>query len=154
MSASFDYADVVSVKPVVENYPVEVPREECWIERQPVSPAKPMSITPEIVGAILGGAMGYQFGDGSGQDVATVVGALLGGSIGHDMKVRKTGVHGKGSGVYQNVQRCQMVSEINTEERIVAYNVAYRYNGKLYTTTMDRDPGERVRVAISVDVVE
>jgi len=32
-------------------------------------------------GALIGGAIGNQFGRGSGRDVATVLGALLGGSI-------------------------------------------------------------------------
>jgi outer membrane lipoprotein SlyB len=32
-------------------------------------------------GALIGGAIGHQFGSGSGRDVATVLGALLGGSL-------------------------------------------------------------------------
>lgn len=32
-------------------------------------------------GALVGGALGNQFGSGSGRDVATVLGALLGGNI-------------------------------------------------------------------------
>ena len=31
-------------------------------------------------GALVGGVIGYQFGGGSGQDIATVLGALLGGA--------------------------------------------------------------------------
>jgi outer membrane lipoprotein SlyB len=32
-------------------------------------------------GALIGGAIGHQFGGGSGQDVATVLGAIIGGSM-------------------------------------------------------------------------
>ena len=32
-------------------------------------------------GALIGGAIGSQFGSGSGRDVATILGALLGGSL-------------------------------------------------------------------------
>lgn len=32
-------------------------------------------------GALIGGIIGHQFGDGSGRDVATILGAILGGSI-------------------------------------------------------------------------
>jgi outer membrane lipoprotein SlyB len=32
-------------------------------------------------GALLGGAIGNQFGSGSGRDVATILGAIIGGSI-------------------------------------------------------------------------
>jgi outer membrane lipoprotein SlyB len=35
-------------------------------------------------GALIGGAIGSQFGSGSGRDVATILGALLGGSISHN----------------------------------------------------------------------
>ena len=59
---------------------------ECW--REPVASR---SYTPEITGAIVGGAIGNQFGSGSGRDIATVAGAALGGSIGHDYKNRYHG---------------------------------------------------------------
>lgn len=39
-------------------------------------------------GAIIGGAIGHQFGSGSGQDVATILGALIGASIASDKKKR------------------------------------------------------------------
>jgi uncharacterized protein YcfJ len=148
---SYDYAEVIAADPIIETVRVEAPREECWTERRPASsPGWGNSVTPEIVGVLLGGAIGYQFGSGRGQDVATVAGAVLGGSVGHDLKVRNS----RQSAVYENVERCQMVSDYNTEERIIAYDVAYRYNGQVYRTTMNHDPGERVRVAIRVNVVE
>jgi outer membrane lipoprotein SlyB len=35
-------------------------------------------------GALIGGAIGNQFGKGSGRDVATILGAVIGGSIAYD----------------------------------------------------------------------
>jgi outer membrane lipoprotein SlyB len=35
-------------------------------------------------GALIGGAIGNQFGSGSGRGVATILGAIIGGSISHD----------------------------------------------------------------------
>ncbi len=35
-------------------------------------------------GALIGGAIGNQFGSGSGRGVATILGAIIGGSITHD----------------------------------------------------------------------
>jgi outer membrane lipoprotein SlyB len=32
-------------------------------------------------GALIGGVIGHQFGDGSGRDVATILGAMIGGSM-------------------------------------------------------------------------
>ena len=57
--------------------------QDCWREA-----VGPRSYTPEITGAIIGGAAGNQFGRGSGRDIATVAGAVLGGSLGHDYKNR------------------------------------------------------------------
>lgn len=39
-------------------------------------------------GAIIGGAIGHQFGGGSGQDVATILGALIGASMANDKRKR------------------------------------------------------------------
>ena len=38
--------------------------------------------TSTIVGSVIGGAAGYQFGKGKGKRVATVLGAIAGGMIG------------------------------------------------------------------------
>ncbi|TWX73581.1 glycine zipper 2TM domain-containing protein [Colwellia sp. C1TZA3] len=35
-------------------------------------------------GALVGGAIGNQFGSGSGRGIATILGAIIGGSISHD----------------------------------------------------------------------
>lgn len=40
--------------------------------------------TDSILGAIIGGVIGNQFGGGHGKDALTAAGALLGGSIGND----------------------------------------------------------------------
>ena len=103
---SYDYAEVIAADPIVETVQVEAPREECWMEKRPAhGPGWGNSVTPEIIGVLLGGAIGYQFGNGRGQDVATVAGAVLGGSVGHDLKVRSN----RQSAVYENVERCQVV---------------------------------------------
>jgi uncharacterized protein YcfJ len=49
-----------------------------------VKPFIHFSATNEIFGGILGGAIGNQFGGGSGKKVMTVAGALLGASIAND----------------------------------------------------------------------
>jgi len=52
------------------------------------------SSSPEIFGAIMGAAVGSQFGHGKGRGWTTAAGALLGWSIGHDMAY--------GNHVYEN----------------------------------------------------
>ena len=45
------------------------------------------SATNEIIGAIFGGAIGNQFGEGDGKDAMTLAGILLGASLAHDDEV-------------------------------------------------------------------
>lgn len=149
----FDYAPVVGVDPIVEVVRVEDPREVCWTEQVTHTvPRGNRSVTPEILGVIIGGVVGNQFGSGRGKDLATVAGAALGGSIAHDRKIRR---HGYGYETYtEPSRRCEIQSDYYEEERIVGYDVAYRYNGKVYHTRMNRDPGDTIRVRVGVSVAE
>ncbi|MDZ7839687.1 MAG: glycine zipper 2TM domain-containing protein [Gammaproteobacteria bacterium] len=150
--AYYGHARVVHVDPITEIVRVDDPREICWTESVTHrSPRRPASATPEIVGGIIGGVVGNQFGSGRGKGVATVAGALLGGSIAHDYKKRRA----YGHDVYtEPVERCEIRHDYYEEERVVGYDVQYRYNGRIYHTRMDRDPGPRVRVRVNVAVVE
>jgi uncharacterized protein YcfJ len=49
----------------------------------------------------------------------------------------------------QAVQRCRTVDAV--EQRTNGYDVTYDYRGHSYTTVMSRDPGDRVRVRVSVE---
>lgn len=148
----YDYAPVLDVDPITEVVRVEEPSEVCWTET--VTHRRPRgrgSVTPEIVGGIVGGVVGNQFGSGRGKGIATVAGAILGGSIAHDVKRRRA----YGYDTYSEpVERCELQSDYYEEERLVAYHVKYRYNGKVYHTRMDRDPGREVRVRVTIAVAE
>jgi uncharacterized protein YcfJ len=47
--------------------------------------------------------------------------------------------------------RCETVDEYQTREEIVAYRVKYRYKGRIYHTRMDHDPGDTIRLHVTVD---
>ena len=71
MAGSFtDYATVTSVEKVYKQYMTEEPYQECYI-KETLQNQGDGSATNEIVGAILGGAIGNQLGDGDGKDVMT-----------------------------------------------------------------------------------
>src|SRR5699024_1084766 len=96
------------------------------------------------LGAVVGGVLGSTVGKGDGRRAATVAGAVAGGAIGN-------GVGRRGDHVQQDsVTRCQPVRNVSTERRIVGYDVEYRYRGQTYMSRMDYDPGERLRVRVSV----
>ena len=66
-------------KSVVKQVPYEV--EVCKRVRQGTGDG---SATNEIIGAIFGGAIGNQFGEGDGKDAMTLAGMFLGASLAHD----------------------------------------------------------------------
>ncbi len=146
-----DHARVIKVKPITEIVEVSVPQRECWTEHVTRYRGTHTSYTPEILGGILGAAVGNQFGSGSGRKVATAAGALLGGSIGHDYKHRRYG--GGGYAYTEPVERCEVRHAYHSEERIVGYKVKYRYHGRVYHTRMDRHPGDRIPVRVNVTPV-
>jgi uncharacterized protein YcfJ len=134
--SAVEYAKVVSRTPVLEQ--VLVPREACRNEATTVQP--PKSGAGALVGAIAGGVLGHQVGDGSGRVIATTVGAVGGAVIGNRLEpAPATRVI--------TTQRC--VTEQVIENRIAAYDVVYEWGGKQYRTQLDYDPGESLALEIS-----
>jgi|TARA_R110002074_G_scaffold157301_1_gene314144 uncharacterized protein YcfJ len=77
-------------KNVIQQTPYRV--EVCQDRVQPTGDG---SATNELVGALFGGAIGNQFGNGDGKDAMTLFGALMGASLAHDEEVK----NGQGSRV-------------------------------------------------------
>ena len=159
-NAHYDHARVVSVDPIHKTVRVNQPRQECWYETVSVPQGyyngngkQHVSRTPEIFGAIVGSAVGHQFGSGRGQDIATVAGAILGGSIGHDIKNRGHRKHHRQRYETREEKRCETVNEVVYKERIQGYRVTYRYHGHLYTTRMQNHPGKRIKVKVKIKPV-
>lgn len=148
----YEYADVIESTPVYRTVEVTVPREECWSE-QVVSHrrARPESHTPALLGTIIGGALGNAVGHGkSNKRVGAVVGAVLGHSIGRDIVASNS--RGRVT-EYETVRQCETVYDYHEEERLVGYQVRYRYNNEDYSVRMDNDPGHQVRVRVDVQPV-
>lgn len=164
-NSAYDYAKVVDVSPVVETYKVNHPVEKCWDERVSVReydrPRRSNSYTPEILGAIIGGVVGNRVGKrggGSARDVATVAGAVLGGSVARDVKLRNKRNHNSKysqgrSSSYKTVQHCELQDSYVTKEKVVGYNVAYKYRGNVFHTQLNQHPGDEIKVKVTVDPV-
>lgn len=148
----YEYAQVIQSRPVYKSVEISMPHEECWDEEVAhTRAARSSSRTPALLGTIIGGALGNAVGHGkSNKRVGTVVGAVLGHSIGrdivagnsHDRVVR-----------YETVRQCETVYEYREEERLVGYEVVYRYNDEDYSVRMDDDPGEQVRIKVNIQPV-
>jgi uncharacterized protein YcfJ len=52
----------------------------------------------------------------------------------------------------QAVRQCRNVDAY--ESRTNGYDVTYEYRGQSYTTLMNRDPGNRVRLRVSVQPID
>jgi uncharacterized protein YcfJ len=146
--AGYELARVVDVEPIREVHRTPVDREVCWEETVRVRERR-HSHAPTVLGAIIGGVIGNQFGSGSGRDAATAAGALLGGAIGHDASKAHEGRS------YPAIrERCEV--ERQWRERTVdrGYRVTYEYAGRLHRTTMNHHPGDTIRVRVSVDPID
>ena len=148
----YDYAKVLSAQPVIHYVTVKAPVEKCWQETAHYTTyhRPPHATGRTLVGAVIGGVIGHQFGSGRGNDAATVAGTLIGAAIGHNSAVHRGGA---GYGYVRTshpVERCKTVYRDRREERIDGYDVVYRYKGQKYATRMPYDPGNRIKVRIDI----
>jgi uncharacterized protein YcfJ len=134
-----DTARVISSTPVYDR--VNEPRRECWNENVQSAP-KERTLGGAVLGGIAGGILGNQVGGGNGQTVATAAGAIAGAVIGDRMANPDQPAR------TEQGQRCRDVD--NYRDVIKGYTVTYRYNGKEATTTLPYQPGDTLKVGISV----
>jgi len=152
---------------VVETYQVNNPVEKCYNKRVPVHHQAKRgynSYTNEVVGGLIGAAIGNQLGKkggGKARDVATIAGAVLGASVARDQKHYKRSKRYNSkhydrhyhSTSYKSVRHCEVHDSYSTREKIVGYDVAYKYRGNVYHTQTNHHPGDKIRVRVTVDPV-
>ena len=134
------YAEVLDVVPVRKSY--STPREVCeQVTRVHEVPQQdPDRVTGKLLGAVIGGVVGHQFGGGRGKDAATAGGAILGGMIGD--KVQRDRQQAKRYTTTEN--HCYSVND--TREKIIGYDVSYRYDGRVEVIRLGYQPETRVPV--------
>lgn len=151
----YDTARVIDADPIVTLVRVNEPRRRCWDEDYVVryedqGHRHGSTAGSAILGGIIGGAVGSAFGSGKGKDAATVAGVLIGSSIGHDRAVRGAERYGAGREETRRRTRCDVDDAWREEERIEGYDVTYEYMGDRYRTRMSHDPGDTLKVWVSV----
>ena len=137
---------VTAVDPIYTNVPVDEPRTYCHQVEVPVygrGPAQPGDV---VVGAIVGGAIGHQFGSGDGRDLATALGVILGADAasrrGRDVVVG-----------YQLEQQCRTEYVRNSYQEIAGWRVYYRWKdvtGSFVTNRDNYQVGDRVMLNVTV----
>ena len=157
----YDMARVVSVDPIIEYVDEPVSRDVCW--QEPVERYEPRyrherrsrddRAGATVLGAIIGGALGNTVGRGDGRRAATIAGAVIGGAIAHDASHRGRYRDVGGRYVRDVEERCETRTEYRSQERVVGYDVAYDYHGRVYRARTDHHPGDRIRVAVQVSAI-
>jgi|SRR5688572_20269510 len=136
-NVSYGYAQVLRADEVSEVVVTRVPQQRC----EPVSPSAAATTSGTVIGAIVGAAVGNQVGGGNGRKAATVAGAVAGGAIGHDVASDRAEADARG---------CRLVEVERRERRVVGYDVEYMYKGEKYMSRLPYDPGNRLRIRVSV----
>ncbi len=143
-----DFGRVVRVEPRLEQ--VRTPRQECRTEYVQVPVQQERNAGGTIVGGIAGALLGSQIGSGNGKVAASAAGAIAGAMVGD--RVQNNGRPVGSSVQEQAVQQCRTVEAV--ESRTAGYNVTYEYRGQNYTSIMRNDPGNRVRLRVSVEPLD
>jgi hypothetical protein len=136
LAQSQEIARVVSSTPITQQ--VTVPRQICSDTQVLVQ--QPRSGAGAAVGAITGGILGSQMGDGSGRAVATVIGIIGGAVLGDQLA-------GEPAPAVRTATSC--TQQVTYENRVVGYDVVYEYAGRQYTTQMNSDPGTQLTIQIT-----
>ena len=139
-----DSATVTSVEKVFKQYRVDEPYQECYIKETVQSGDG--SATNELMGAVLGGAIGNKLGDGDGKDAMTIFGAFLGASLANDAEK----ANGTGTVVSQEV--CENKVRQVIENRLSHYRVTVDYDGREVSFSSKKRPYDDViKVEVSVE---
>jgi len=144
----YHYAKVIRAEPVFEVIRVPGRRHACEdrVVRRRV--AEHRSAGPVIFGAILGGVIGNQLSRGHGhhgdRSIATIAGAAIGGVVGSEIQHRKYPAR------YYTGRApvCRTHANWWNERRIVAWDVKWKYQGRVYHSRVSEQPGKRIRVRI------
>jgi len=141
-----DYATVTSIEKVYKQYMTEEPYQECYI-KETLQNTGDGSATNEIMGAILGGAIGNQFGEGEGKEVMTLAGIVLGASMANDAeKANSTGQ------VVVSQEVCETKVKKSIERRLSHYLINISYEGRDLSFTSKRRPYDdviKIKVTVS-----
>ena len=143
-----DSATVTSVEKVFKQYRVDEPYQECYIKETVQSGDG--SATNELMGAVLGGAIGNKLGDGDGKDAMTIFGAFLGASLANDAEKAAAQANGTGTVISQEV--CENKVRQVIEKRLSHYRVTVDYDGREVSFSSKKRPYDDViKVEVSVE---
>ncbi len=146
-AASFSTtARVVRATPVYQTIEINEPQQKCHDETVVYEKSKRNDGTAgTVLGGIIGGVLGHQIGKGRGRTVATIAGAVAGGVIGNHASRSKPDRSRRTERV------CRTVNRYREERQLNGYDVTYRYQGRTFRTMLGHNPGNRLRVRVTIN---
>jgi uncharacterized protein YcfJ len=91
-----------------------------------------------LIGAVAGGLLGAQVGQGNGRVAASAGGAVVGALTGNHLENNN-----------QGGRNCYMADDYQT--RVVGYNVSYEYQGRTFTDFFQNAPnGDTIKVRVNL----
>lgn len=149
-------AEVTQVNPIEVQRTEMLYRRDCYNVETPITNYEPVygyerNTAAPVMGAIVGGLIGHQFGGGRGKDAMTVVGALVGA---HSQRDRMREVVIGHSPVTHTRTRteCKEVPVPTTRTYITGYEVWYSHEDTTRRVILKEAPGTHVRVETSINV--
>jgi uncharacterized protein YcfJ len=151
----YGYAKVVDLQPVYESVLVPEDHRVCHDQVVQQRVAEYRSPAPAIFGAIVGGVIGNQLSRGHGdrrhhrhkhnRTAATFAGAVIGGAVASEIQYSKY----PAKYYTENVQVCNTQTTWHNQEQVVAWDVSWKFRGRIYHSRMDEPPGDRIRVRVN-----
>ncbi len=137
---------VIHSQPVYETVRVNRPIEDCRTERAPARRHGKSFETVNILGAIVGGALGRHLGHGGQEEwLGTFVGGMLGHSMADEIQThRNTRSHRYPT----RVEVCHWIDDWETRREVVGYEVTYELAGREFTSFSAEKPGATMEVAL------
>lgn len=137
---------VLGVEPIYQTVLIERPVSRCRTDVVERRVASPSVAGQTLAGAVIGAAIGRQFGDGRGQDALTVLGAVAGSAVANERALRRQG--DAYTIVQEPVRRCTTEYRQVPERQLTGYWVDYRHRGRHYRIHSRQRPGRQIRVRI------
>jgi uncharacterized protein YcfJ len=133
------YATVIGTEPVRETATTSTPREICEdVTVEERLPERDGNVGGTVAGAVIGGLIGNQIGDGNGRKAATSSRTVA-------WNVTYRGPDGRIGSLRTERKPGERIA-LGSEERVVGYDVTYRWRGELHRLRTETPPGPRLPV--------
>lgn len=126
---------IVDIEPIFTKVSQQVPQQQCYEEDRYVGGNGSTANT--AAGAVIGGAIGNQFGEGDGKTAMTVLGAILGADVAN---------RNARNGHVERVTVCDTVYAEQAGTVINEYDITYDVDGVYVIIRVNSAQGERARI--------